>query len=56
MRKREMRRCQIFECDRLGGRYCCADCDFWTCCKDRCLNDPSRCKLEDTAEKWKRHV
>jgi len=46
--KSEMRRCKNFNCDHLRGRYCCADCRYRTTCKNHCLNDPSRCGLEDT--------
>ena len=38
------RMCQQFYCDRRGDRYCCADCP--TPCNHKCLNHPSRCRLE----------
>lgn len=44
-----MRRCKNFNCDRRHGNYCCADCGYRTTCKNPCLNDPSRCGLEDKA-------
>lgn len=43
----KMRRCKNFNCDRRHGNYCCADCGYRTTCKNPCLNDPSRCGLED---------
>lgn len=48
MEKDRMRRCKNFNCDRLHGHYCCADCEWRATCKNPCLNDPSRCGLEDT--------
>lgn len=39
------RRCQIFYCDQMRERLCCADCSVQ--CANRCLNDPSRCNLVD---------
>ncbi len=43
------RYCKSFYCDRVNQRRCCADC--WRKragkCDNFCLNDPSRCKLED---------
>ena len=43
----KMRRCKNFNCDRLHGNYCCADCEQRTTCKNPCQNHPSRCGLED---------
>lgn len=36
------RRCQLGGCRHRRGDPCCADCDQPEC-KDRCLNDPTRC-------------
>ncbi len=47
MRKEQMRRCRNFNCDTLHGHYCCADCKWKAGCKNPCLNDPSRCGLEN---------
>ena len=41
------RMCQRFYCDFRGDRFCCADCGFSHHCVNPCLNDPSRCGLED---------
>ena len=41
------RMCSRFHCDYRGDRYCCADCWNRHDCSNRCLNDPSRCRLED---------
>lgn len=39
--------CKVFRCEYHGDKICCAYCrDLWSCA-DRCLNHPSRCKLED---------
>lgn len=47
------RMCQRFYCDWRGDRYCCRDCWHLTDCDNPCLNDPSRCKLEDVgAVRW----
>lgn len=46
-KKRKPRMCSTFHCDRRGDRYCCADCSQKPLCKNPCLNDPSRCGLED---------
>lgn len=40
------RYCSRFYCDYRGDRYCCADCHYLGC-RWPCLNDPSRCRLED---------
>ena len=41
--------CSRFHCDKHGDRYCCADCveRKRDRCRNPCLNDPSRCGLED---------
>lgn len=44
------RMCSRFYCDQRGDRYCCRDCWFRDRCGNPCLNDPSRCKLEDVRE------
>ena len=44
----KMRRCRNFNCDKLHGHYCCADCDLRASCKRPCLNHPSRCGLVNT--------
>lgn len=47
------RYCQRFYCDRWRERVCCASCREADDCRNRCLNHPSRCRLEDV-EKRKR--
>ena len=42
-----VRMCKVFYCDARGDRFCCRDCDGYKACANRCLNDPSRCRLED---------
>lgn len=43
-----MRRyCNVFFCDKQREFVCCATCQSRGRCKNRCLNDPSRCRLED---------
>ena len=41
--------CSRFHCDKRGDRYCCADCPERKRdrCRNPCMNDPARCKLED---------
>lgn len=39
--------CQVFHCDKVGDRLCCADCLLP--CEKRCLNGPERCRLVDPA-------
>lgn len=46
---RKMRRCKNFNCDKLHGHFCCADCERREACKNPCLNHPSRCGLVNTA-------
>ena len=41
------RMCSRFYCDERGDRFCCADCGHSHRCVNPCLNDPSRCGLED---------
>ena len=50
---RKPRRCRLFHCDKRGDRYCCADCPEKKrdCCRNPCLNDPSRCNQEDVPAK-----
>jgi len=47
IKKRKQRLCSRFYCNIREGRFCCADCKLKPQCKVACLNDPSRCKLED---------
>lgn len=42
------RMCKIFYCDARGDRFCCRDCNGFDVCLNHCLNDPARCRLEDT--------
>lgn len=37
------RRCQIFNCDRRHGSYCCFDCPQRSKCKNACQNSPENC-------------
>lgn len=48
-KKEAPRMCSRFHCDKRGDRYCCADCieRKRDRCRNPCLNDPSRCGLED---------
>ena len=41
------RMCSRFYCGWRGDRYCCRDCWNLRDCVNPCLNDPSRCGLED---------
>lgn len=41
------RYCNIFYCDKRQDFVCCASCQSRGHCKNRCLNHPDRCKLED---------
>lgn len=45
------RMCSRFHCDYRGDRYCCADCWSRKYCENPCLNDPSRCGLEDDGKR-----
>lgn len=47
------RMCSRFYCDYRGDRYCCRDCWHNAYCTNPCLNDPSRCGLEDKGTKLK---
>lgn len=44
------RMCRVFYCDARGDRYCCRDCNVYDVCASHCLNDPSRCRLEQTPD------
>ena len=44
MKKERM--CSRFYCDKRRDRFCCADCPNAYRCENRCLNHPSRCRLE----------
>ena len=48
-RRYKGRWCSRFHCDKRGGRFCCADCldRKRDRCRNPCMNDPARCKLED---------
>jgi len=46
-KERKQRLCSRFRCSMRGDRFCCADCHLKPQCENPCLNDPSRCKLED---------
>ncbi len=41
------RKCKQFYCGFRHGNFCCADCRRRSRCENPCLNDPSRCKLEE---------
>lgn len=44
MKSNVVRICELFNCDRRHGNYCCADCGYRkTNCKNPCLNGPERC-------------
>ena len=43
-----VRMCKVFYCDARGDRFCCRDCNVYEVCANHCLNDPSRCRLEDS--------
>lgn len=49
--KQGSRFCIRFYCDARGDRYCCADCHRKEACKNPCINDPSRCQLEDVQKR-----
>ena len=49
----DKRMCSRFYCDYRGDRYCCRDCWHNAYCTNPCLNDPSRCGLEDKGTKLK---
>lgn len=42
-----MKYCHIFYCGIVTEWICCATCVYNEVCLDRCLNDPSRCRMED---------
>ena len=43
-----MRRyCNVFYCDKRREYLCCATCQSRGRCRNRCLNHPDRCLLED---------
>ena len=42
-----MKYCNVFYCEKRREYLCCATCQSRGRCKNRCLNDPSRCGLED---------
>jgi len=46
-KKRKQRLCSRFHCNIREGRFCCADCPLRRTCINPCLNDPSRCGLEN---------
>lgn len=35
--------CEIFMCDKRGGRYCCYYCGRREKCGNPCLNEPRKC-------------
>ena len=44
MKSNVVRICELFNCDRRHGNYCCADCGYRDKnCKNPCLNHPTRC-------------
>lgn len=49
--------CKIFYCADCGDMICCTTCDKRDRCGNPCLNDPSRCGIEDTTrqmqEDWR---
>lgn len=45
-----VRMCKVFYCDARGDRFCCRDCDVYKVCANHCLNDPSRCRLEQKSD------
>lgn len=46
-----IRYCKQFYCPERGDRYCCADCFLREDCANRCLNHPSRCRLENISKR-----
>lgn len=46
---KKIRMCKQFYCDARGDRFCCKDCPKFirSACRNPCLNDPRRCRLED---------
>lgn len=50
MEKANMRKCMNFNCDKLHGHYCCADCGYRKSCANPCRNHPSRCGLAEEPE------
>lgn len=47
------RYCNVFFCDRRREYLCCATCQSRGRCRNRCLNHPDRCGLEDKNHKVK---
>lgn len=41
------RYCNVFYCDKRRDFLCCTTCQSRGRCRNRCLNDPCRCGLED---------
>jgi len=46
-KRRKPRLCSRFYCGSREGKFCCADCRLRRRCENSCLNDPSRCGLEE---------
>lgn len=45
-------KCEIFNCLRRGGKYCCFYCSNKGRCTNPCLNNPERCgKIIDSKTK-----
>ncbi len=45
MKSNVVRICELFNCDRRKGHYCCADCGYRKSgrCVNPCQNDPKKC-------------
>ena len=48
------RYCNVFYCDRRRDFLCCTTCQSRGRCRNRCLNDPCRCGLEDVTRRRKK--
>lgn len=55
MKSNIVRICELFNCDRRHGNFCCYDCGYKRTgrCSNPCLNDPTKCGYMETAAKYK---
>lgn len=42
--------CEIFNCDKKRGNYCCYYCEKQ--CDNRCINNPEKCGQYMKSQKW----
>lgn len=51
-------KCQIFYCEYIKDRFCCAHCGHRHRCSNPCLNGPERCgqAVDEATGKAKTHI